>query len=338
MKPRDFVLEQLRHHETQPVPFTLPFEDEVGLRLDEYYGGPAWRQRLTPYLVAFTGVDNVSWEPIDDTWSRDVYGGLWRMDRRPFHLEQWPLAEPTLAGFAYPDMSRLLRPEVKEKARQTCAEHPDSFLVAHIGWGIWETCWHLRGFANALMDSIAEPEFFTELLDLHTAMHLAFVDWVADLPIDAIMWGEDWGTQRGVMLGPDRWRKFLKPRWAKLYDAAHAKGKVAISHCCGSIADIMPDIVEIGLDVLESVQVEAAGMDPYALKREYGDKITFWGGLGSQSIIPFGQPEEIHREVRNLCKEMGKGGGYILAPVKLLQPETPIENAVAVLEAFTHQV
>jgi uroporphyrinogen decarboxylase len=105
-------------------------------------------------------------------------------------------------------------------------------------------------------------------------------------------------------------------------------------HCCGSVADIMGDIVEIGLDVLESVQPEAAGMNPSALKKKWGDKITFWGGLGSQSTIPFAASAEVRREIRRLRSEMGRGGGYVLAPAKPLRPETPTENAVAVVEAF----
>jgi uroporphyrinogen decarboxylase len=97
----------------------------------------------------------------------------------------------------------------------------------------------------------------------------------------------------------------------------------------------MPDIIEIGLDVLESVQPEARGMNPYELKKKWGDQITFWGCLGSQSTIPFGTSEQIHAEVRRLRREMGHGGGYILAPAKALQPGTPKANAVAVVEAFT---
>jgi len=187
------------------------------------------------------------------------------------------------------------------------------------------------------MDAIAEQDFYGELLDRLTELYLAFVEFLADVPADAIMFGDDWGDQRGVILGPERWRKFLKPCWAKLYEAVHAQDKLVVSHCCGSIADIMPDIIEIGLDVLESVQPEATGMNPYELKRKWGDKITFWGGLGSQSTIQFGSSQDIHNEVKRLCKEMGKGGGYILAPAKSLQPGTPTKNAVAVVEAFTNQ-
>ncbi len=137
------------------------------------------------------------------------------------------------------------------------------------------------------------------------------------------------------MIGPECWRRHLKPRYARIYEAAHAQGKITISHCCGSVADIMPDLIEIGLDVLESVQPEARGMDPYELKKNWGDKIAFWGCLGSQSTIPFGSPAGIRAEVGRLRDRMGEGGGYILAPAKDLQPETPTENAIAALEAFT---
>jgi uroporphyrinogen decarboxylase len=110
-----------------------------------------------------------------------------------------------------------------------------------------------------------------------------------------------------------------------------------MSHSCGSVVEIIPDLVEIGLDVLESVQPEAAGMNPYELKKKFGKNITFWGCLGSQSTIPRGTPDEIRAEVRHLKKAMGVGGGYILAPAKPLQPETPVANAVAIVEAFTEK-
>ncbi|MBI2941722.1 MAG: hypothetical protein HYY04_14925 [Chloroflexi bacterium] len=332
---RDIVLEQIDHHETRPVPFTLGYEESVGQRLDAYYGGPEWRQRLIPYVIRIPVVDLMMWEPIDERYSRDVFGGIWRLDQRPYHLETPPLSAPSFDGFAFPRPERFIRPEKMAEARRICEQNRDSFLIASVGWGIWEKCWTLRGFENALMDVVAEPDFFAELVDRLVELYVALVGYVADLPTDAIMFGDDWGHQKGVMLGPERWRRFLKPRWARVYEAVHARGKIAVTHCCGSIAEIMPDIVDIGLDVLESVQPEATGMNPYELKRKYGDKITFWGGLGSQSTIPFGTPEEIRNETQRLRSEMARGGGYILAPAKALQPETPTANAVAVVEAFT---
>lgn len=337
MTPREVVLNQIRHRETSQLPYTLYFEDEVGQRLDAYYGGPAWRQRLLPYIVGVGAVDTDPRQPIDSRHARDGYGGIWRHDLRPFHLETPPLSKPSFEGYDFPKPEVFLRPGEKEKARRTCAEKKDSFILASLGWGLFERSWNLRGFENALMDAVVEPDFYGEMLDRLMQLYLTFVEYTVDLPVDAILFGDDWGDQRGVILGPERWRRFLKPRWAKLYAAVHASGKLVISHCCGSVAAIMPDIIEIGLDVLESVQPEAAGMNPYQLKRKWGDKITFWGGLGSQSTVPRGTPGEVRREIRQLKSVMGRGGGYILSPAKPLQPETPIENAVAMVEEFTDQ-
>jgi len=338
MTPREAVLEQLNHRETRPVPYTLDADGEVAEALTAHYGGPQWRDRLTPYVVGVpSGVVTHVHEPIGDGLARDTYGVIWRLDRRPWHLVKAPLSAPSFEGYSFPTPEAFIHPEQKEQGREECAQGQDRFSIVHLGWGLFEASWGLRGFENALMDTVAEPDFYEELLDRLARNFLAFVDYVSDVPADAVMFGDDWGCQTGVIMGPERWRRFLKPRWAKIYEAVHAQGKYVITHCCGSIVDILPDLVEIGLDVLESVQPEARGMNPYELKKSWGDKLTFWGGLGSQSTIPFGTPASIAAEVQRLCAEMGTGGGYILAPAKSLQPGTPVENAVAVLEAFTGQ-
>ncbi|MBT5875742.1 MAG: hypothetical protein HOH43_20120 [Candidatus Latescibacteria bacterium] len=334
MTPRDSVLAQIRHETSDRVPFTLYFEECVGERIDQYYGSSEWRDTLVPYIVSCGGIDRRRSDPVSETHDRDLFGSLWRTDLRPFHLEEPALKTPSLEGYDFPDAEAFANPELRLSAERTREKHPDSFTVIGMGWGLWETYWGMRGFEEAMMDCVAEPEFFAQVLDRLTDLYLAQIAQCEDVDADAIMFGDDWGEQRGVMLGPERWREFMKPRYAKIYEAAHAQGKFTISHCCGSVADIMPDIIEIGLDVLESVQPEATGMNPYELKARWGDEITFWGCLGSQSTIPFGTPAAIQEEVRHLKREMGAGGGYILAAAKALQPETPTENAVAVYEAF----
>jgi uroporphyrinogen decarboxylase len=336
MTPREAVLAQIRHEETIPIPYTLSFEEAVASRMDQHYGGPHWRDRLTPYMLSVRALDNMRREPLEGgIRARDMYGGTWRLDRRPWHLEKPPLAEASFDGYRFPQPEVFFLPDEKKAGIAACKSESDGLRVARLGWGLFETSWGMRGFENALVDSIANPDFYEELLDRLTENFLTFVRYSLDMPVDAVMFGDDWGDQRGVILGPARWRKFLKPRWAKIYEAVHEKDKLVMSHCCGSVVDIMPDIIEIGLDVLESVQPMARGMNPYELKRRWGDKITFWGGLCSQRLIPFGRPSDIAREIERLRTEMGVGGGYILAPAKGLQPETPTKNAVAILEAFT---
>jgi uroporphyrinogen decarboxylase len=339
MKPREYVLDQVDHHETHPVPYSLGFEGDVATQLDAYYGSPDWRERLTPYIATVGHIDTVGQTRVDEAHVRDAFGSLWRDDRRPWHLVNPALQVPDLEGLDFPSADHFIGDveTLKASALSARAEKADSFQIISIGWGLFEHSWRIRGFENAMLDAIAEPDFYAALLDRLTDLFLAFVDVWADVPADAIMFGDDWGFQQGVLLGPDRWRTYIKPRWARIYQAVHAQGKRTISHSCGSVVDILPDIIEIGLDVLESVQPEARGMNPYALKKEFGSAITFWGCLGSQSTIQFGSPQAIKTEVQRLCTEMGAGGGYILAPAKSLQPGTPVENAAAIVEAFTNQ-
>ena len=333
MKPRNIVFAQIHHHETAPVPYTLAFEEDVGIRLDAHFGNKAWRGRLVPYIAHCGGVAKPPREELDATHYRDAFGSIWRTDEQVPSVVEPGLKTSTLHGYTFPSADKFLDPTAKADSKKRVSESSDSFSIIYPGLCLWES-WYLRGFENTLMDCAAEEDFYAELLDRMTDLCLALVAECADIPADAIMMGDDWGNQRGVMIGPERWRKFFKPPYARIFKAVHDQGKLAILHCCGSVADIMADIVEIGLDVLESVQPEAAGMNPYALKKAWGDKITFWGCLGSQHTIPFATPTEIRREIRRLRSDMGKGGGYILAPAKPLRPETPTENAVAVVEEF----
>ena len=334
MTPRETVLEQIHHHETPTVPYTLEFEGDIAEQLDAHYGRPDWRDRLVQYVTTVQAVETNIRETVDEEHFRGGYGEIWRTDKLPWHLEKPALPDPTLDGYDFPTPERFYRPEAKAQALETCQDRSDVFLIGGLGWGLFERSWTLRGFENALIDAAVNEEFYAEMLDRLVELYLAFVAYTADLPVDAIMFGDDWGDQRGVILGPERWRRLIKPRWARIYQAVRERGKIVITHCCGSIAEIMPDLIEMGLDVLESVQPEADGMNPYDLKARWGDKLTFWGGLGSQGTLGQGTPDEIRAEVTRLAGEMARGGGYILAPAKPLQAGMPLENAVAAVEAF----
>lgn len=336
MKPREVIISQINHQTTDPVPYVFSCEPSVADRMDAHYGSSQWRERLLPFMKTCLSVDTLQERPVSSSRVQDGYGGIWRVDRRPWHLETPPLAKASLAGYRFPSAGQFVDPvrEAVPEALQRIKESPDSFQIIAMGWGLFEQTWRLRGFENALMDAIAEPDFYAELLERLTELYLVMIRACRDVPADAFFFGDDWGEQNGVILGPDRWRQYIKPRWAEIYKEVHAQGKYVISHCCGSIAAIMPDVIEMGLDVLESVQPEAAGMSPYLLNDQWGSEITWFGCLGSQSLLPFGTPDEIKTEVTQLRQRVGAGGGLIMAAAKPLQPETPTENAVALYEAF----
>ena len=341
MTPREIVIAQIDHQETPTIPYTLGFEGGTDKLLDEYFGSEDWRGRIVNAIEGVGFQATTLRHPVEGQegiYDTDAFGTMWRVDRPPFHLETPGMPEPDFDKHPFPSHEPFLAQaaEAKAEAFKTLEENPpDSYRTIYMGWGLFEQLWGIRGFNNAMMDVAINEEFVEELLDKLMDLYVECIEFWADLPADAILFGDDWGEQRGVIVGAERWRKLFKPRYAKIYEATHASGKKVMSHCCGSVADIMDDIIEIGMDVLESVQPEAAGMNPYELKKRYGKNIAYWGCLGSQSTIPFGTPDEIKAEVAKLSKEMGVGGGFILAPAKSLQPGTPVENCVATFEAFT---
>jgi len=215
MNPRECVLETLHHRPPPVVPYTLSFEGDVAERLDAHYGGPEWRQRLTQFMAHVRAVDTDYKEQLDDMRFRDAYGGIWRHDRRPWHLEQPSLAQPSFDGYVFPAAETLFRPGWREDGHGIIAENRDRFILAHLGWGLFERSWNLRGFESLLTDVVAAPDFFEEALDRLTELFLVFVEYTAELKADAILFGDDWGDQRGVIIGPRRWRKYLKPRGPK---------------------------------------------------------------------------------------------------------------------------
>jgi uroporphyrinogen decarboxylase len=337
MTMRDRVIAQINHEETDEIPYTLYIDPDPAARLDEHYGHGEWREWIENHIAGVGFLDTMVRRKLNDRDETDAFGGLWRIDREEFHLEKAPLPEPTFEGYEFPSLETFTEPAIESRdyAIELLKAEPETYRVINMGWGLFEMSWSLRGMENILMDFACEQEFVEELLDKLTELMLGFVDFWEDVPADAIFFGDDWGGQRGVLMGPDRWRQFLKPCYAKIYARTHAQGKKVISHCCGSVDTILDDAIEIGLDVLQSVQPEPAGMNPYSLKERFGDRLAFWGCLGSQSTVPFGTPDEIRAEVAKLKSEMGRGGGFILETAKSVSADVPTANAVAVLEAFT---
>jgi uroporphyrinogen decarboxylase len=336
---KERVIAQINHEETDRVPYHLMFDpgSNIEERVDEYYGNNDWRSKVSNAIFQLPlpslGI-NID---LDVGRFTDAYGSKWRLDRRPFHLEKPALSGPSLDNFQFPKVSDLFDKDFETKSLQLIEQQKDNFVVAAYGFGLFERSWVLRGFENVLMDVVDNLDFYEELLDKLLDHQMEILERLLKLPVDGIWFFDDWGYQQGVLIGPNRWRKLFKSRYEKLYRRTHDSGKYVLSHCCGSIDKILPDVIEIGLDVYQSVQPEAKNSNPYDLKKKFGKDITFWGGLGSQDMIPFRSPSEIKDEIRNLCQNMSKNGGYILGPSKEIQPETPIENIIAVVETFIEQ-
>jgi uroporphyrinogen decarboxylase len=332
--PRERVKAAFNFEETDIVPYDLPIEPEVQERLCEHFGGDEWENSIEKHFVHVIFPTEMDF--IDGSCFRDEYGCVWDIRALPTHLVESPLKEPSLKGYDFDSVRRKIMDMFNEdNARMIIDENQDKFILGYVGSSLFETSWKLRGFENALMDCVLHESFYEELLDNILEVQIATVDKICEFPIDAVFLGDDWGDQRGIIIGPERWRRFLKPRLQELFERVHQHGKMVMMHCCGNATEVLPDVIEIGLDVLESLQPEA--MDVYEIKRKYGKDIRLWGGLGTQQVLPFGTPEDVRNEIHHLITEMGTGGGYILASAKPLMQEVPTENAIAVIEEFSRQ-
>jgi len=149
---------------------------------------------------------------------------------------------------------------------------------------------------------------------------------------DIFCMGDDFATQRGLLFSPEAWRKFLKPTYQKLFGLAKSYGLKVWLHACGQFVDVIPDLIECGLDVWETVQCHLPRNGPEHLKREFGGDLAFYGGINTQQTLPFGTPEDVRREVRERIRVLGKGGGYICGPDHHIKPEFPIENVLALFD------
>jgi uroporphyrinogen decarboxylase len=333
---RELVIDQIRHQETQPIPYMLEVEDEVARQLDEYWGSADWRARIDNAIEHIPGphpdLGIAEWE--QGVPHTDLFGSTWLTNGTLTHLEEWPLKGPSLQGYTFPAIDDCFILNWEDAALAAFQKNGgQKFLVCGIGFGVFERAWTLRGFDNVLADSAESPAFYQELVEAITDHQLLLLERILALPVDGILFSDDWGYQKGVIIGPARWRRVIKPCYERLYARVHAAGKFTLNHCCGSIAAILPDLVEIGLDVYESVQPEAANNNPYELKRSFGKDITFFGGLGAQSMPHF-TPAGVKAEIRKMRAEMGQGGGFILAPAKPIPTGTPVEVAAAVVEEF----
>ena len=244
-----------------------------------------------------------------------------------------------LAQSPWPQASR---PNFWKWLRQVCLDlrsRTDRALFMGLGCNMFEWGTFLRRMDNFLMDIIAEPEEVEPLLDALLAIHLQTLEkachYLGDV-IDIFRFGDDLGMSTGPFMSPDTYRRLFKPRHTKMvtYLKEHSSAK-AFLHSCGSIYKLLPDLIEVGYDVINPVQTNCADMDPKRLKQEFGSSITFWGGgADTSTVLNHGTPEEVRKHVLARLEIFAPGGGYIFNSIHNIMPDVPPVNIIAMLNAL----
>lgn len=236
----------------------------------------------------------------------------------------------------WPNVEDLSRNEGLIEEVEAVAKAKAPFVLTSYK-GTFEQAWALRGLEQFLMDLACNREFVEALLDkvldIQKKMYGPFLEALGP-NLDMVCFTDDMGGQNELMISPQMYKEIVKPRHMEMVKFIREKtqGALVAFHCCGSVVKILPDMIDLGVEVLNPVQVTAAGMDIEFLKNTYGDKLSFWGGIDTQKMLPFGKPEEVREAVKTTCEVLGKGGGYLLAPCHCIQAKTPVENILALFE------
>ena len=348
MTHKERVLTALRREEPDRVPIHVTYTPEaeksmakeVGLtaeKLETYKGagsdvGLALGHDL---LLTWQGIATSFYAQESQTYTCE-WGITWRWVENPSgrytEMVRHPLAGARdLSGYQMPDPHEEAR---YEDARRLIQAKGDEYaIVGAIACTIFEAAWYLRGLERLLEDLVVNKDFAHELLDMTMGYNRVAGEKLIELGVDIIWMGDDFGTQAGLMMSPELWREFFKPRYAALIAAFKAANPEVIIayHSCGNIEPLIPEYIEIGLEVLNPIQPLA--MDPGRLKRLYGDRLSFWGTVDIQWALPFGTPEEVDHEVRQRIRAAGEGGGLILSPAHNVQADTSVENILAFYRA-----
>jgi uroporphyrinogen decarboxylase len=275
---------------------------EVGDGVFQNYWGERFIYQTTP------------WGPMRE----DVTGAL-ADAKSPVDLEAFPW--PTTDIFDY---SRLA-----EQCRRW-----DDYALLYGFADIWERPALVRGLENMFLDMCERPDWVHFLARKFTDFYKTDYTRAAEATggrIDLFLLISDLGCQRGPLISLKMFREFIAPYIREMCDCIHSLGAKVLYHSCGSIRPFIPDLIELGVDVLDPIQ-PVAGMMPESLKAEFGDRLCFHGGIDMQRLLPFGTPDEVRATVRHYCETLGDGGGYILAPAHLFQPDIPPENILAVYD------
>lgn len=262
-----------------------------------------------------------------------------RMRQGPLYMEV--VDSPLHGATSVQDVEAYTFPNPYDPARYTKAEadiaryESDYFVIGDCELTMFELSWHLVGMQKYMEDLAMGAAYIEALLDKAHTWSLGIASELTKRGVDAIWFGDDFGSQTGLMLSPRMWRLVFKPLYAEIFAAVKAinPDMLIIFHSDGATAPLLPDLIEIGLEVFNPVQPNVPGHEPHDLKEQFGDKLSFFGAIDQQELLPKGTPAEIAADVQAKIEVLGEGGGYMIAPAHIIQADTSPENVEAFIAA-----
>jgi uroporphyrinogen decarboxylase len=368
ISPRQRVLRSLDHQESDRVPLDLGGINNTSLhvkieeRLKDHLGFSGGEPEIRSVMQQVTVVDeriaqhfqsdtrtiyfeeDRPWQEIDEGLYIDQWGLQYKLnpDGNYYNFCSHPLSSAEtvqdIMAYEFPEPRADVRVAgLVERAKSYGGKY--CLILEGMREPVFGTSSWLRGHTQFYLDLVSNKPMVYALLDRMLEFYMVLSDFLLERLgpyLDLVKIGDDLGSQNNLIISPAMYRELIKPRQKALYDHIKKKGNCKILlHSCGAIRKIIPDLIEIGVDALNPVQTTAHGMQADELKREFGREITFWGGgVDTQNILPFGTPEEVRNEVKKNLEIFKPDGGYVFAQIHNIMPEVPVENIMAMYEAF----
>lgn len=335
MRPKERVRTAIEHREPDRVPIFATYTPETEAALRGRIGGEeldvgvALGNDIVKGCVGLETSYYMNEEPTYVCPFGITWKNVYNYSGHYTEIVDSPLAgdEGRLERYRIPDPTdpALYRP--MERILDRYGE--DYWIVGSCQCSIFEASWYLRGLDQFLADLALNPDYVEALMDKVMEFPRRALKKYIEMGVDMVWMGDDVSTQAGMMISPDMWRDYLKPRYATLFrEFKELDPGIKIAyHSCGNCEAIIPELIEIGLDVLNPIQPMA--IDPLAVKRNYGDRLTLFGAMDVQRVMPFGNPAEVEAEARRLVEGCGKGGGFILAGAHHFQSDTDLAKVDA---------
>ncbi|MCC8166736.1 MAG: uroporphyrinogen decarboxylase [Planctomycetes bacterium] len=324
---RQRIIDAIRHKDGCPVPWNIEITEQFADNLRARTGCADCEaflknhMRRIKYKKNRRGEDGREVDLFGVTWMRGDDGGDVGV------VAEYPLQHMSVEDYVFPEIDVDFAHSVCEKLEADTSR----FTMFSITMGFFERAWSLMGMEDVLVNMAMEEDDVRLVYDGILEHHLKLLDVVLPHKFDALFFGDDWGQQNGLIMGPKLWRQYIKPGVAKIFEKARSAGKMVVLHSCGDLREIMGDLIEIGVDVYNTVQPEI--YDLKELKREYGKDLTFYGGISTQQFLPTATRAESKGKAREVLDIMADGGGYILSPTHAVTPDIPVDNILAIIEA-----
>lgn len=334
MTNRERVIASLNHKQPDKTPYNIGFTVPARRKMTEFYGDPDFDSKLGNCFSFLSCSPADAWREVRPNLWEDHFGVQWdrSIDKDIGVVANRLVTPDNVDTLELPDPAN---PAIWGAFPSPTSRGADEFVVANLGFSLFERAWTLAGMDHLLMAMVADPDFANRLLDRILEYNLDIIEQACSYAIDAMMFGDDWGSQRGLIMGPDLWHEFIGPRVREMYQAVKKHNKYVFIHSCGKVDELFPKLIEYGLDVFNPFQPEV--VDVYAAKRNVGDRLSFYGGISTQRTLPYASLQETRDEVRRLIESIGKDGGFFASPAHDIPSDAKPENVAAMLDVLQNQ-